>query len=233
MWTSPTLLHHMLTLSTLFCYHFPVPATHSYHHGNLRQALLKAAIALIREVGPQGFTLREVARRAGVSHNAPYRHFKNRDELLAEVAAEGFERLTKFMEESASRGASPLERFQLSGRGYIRFALQFPEHFAVMFDEPSVLPASAHCKEAAARAFAALLGFVSDSQQAGALPTGDPQMFALMAWSVVHGVAKLAVSGHLPFTSQSDVLEFGASLTNALGLGIVQAAGSVSPEQIQ
>jgi AcrR family transcriptional regulator len=206
-----------------------MPATHTYHHGNLREALLKAALGLVRKAGPQGFTLREAARRAGVSHNAPYRHFKNRDELLAEVAAEGFERLTKFMEQSAAQGASPLARFQLSGRGYVRFALQYPEHFAVMFDHPGLAQASAHCGVASGQAFATLLGYVRDCQEVGALPAGDPQMLALMAWSVVHGVSKLAVSGHLPFSSQGDVLEFAASLIATLGMGSMHSAGAPAP----
>ena len=72
-----------------------------YHHGNLKHALLEASLGLIREIGPRAFTLREVARRAGVSHNAPYRHFRNKEELLAAVAAEGFDRLTESMLEAA------------------------------------------------------------------------------------------------------------------------------------
>ena len=86
----------MLPLSTPD-YNENVPAARPYHHGNLRQALLDAAIRLIAEVGPAGFTLREVARRAGVSHNAPYRHFQDRDDLMAAVAAQGFRELTQAM----------------------------------------------------------------------------------------------------------------------------------------
>ena len=74
-----------------------------YHHGNLRKTLLDAAVALIGEVGPRAFTLREVARRAGVSHNAPYRHFPSKDELLVAVAAEGFDRLTRDAEGACAR----------------------------------------------------------------------------------------------------------------------------------
>ncbi|HYM69483.1 MAG TPA: helix-turn-helix domain-containing protein, partial [bacterium] len=73
----------------------------SYHHGDLREALLRAAIDLVADVGPRGFTLREVARRAGVSHNAPYRHFRDKEELIAAVAAEGFRELTRAMLEAA------------------------------------------------------------------------------------------------------------------------------------
>src|ERR1700677_4130866 len=96
----------MLTLSTsmlrrnvahvnIFCYKEAVAAKRPYHRVNLKQSLLDSAVALIGEVGPQAFTLREVARRAGVSHNAPYRHFRDKDDLLAEVAAQGFDQLTE------------------------------------------------------------------------------------------------------------------------------------------
>jgi AcrR family transcriptional regulator len=205
-----------------------MPRTRPYHHGNLKQALVAAAIELIRRAGPHGFTLREVARRAGVSHNAPYRHFRRRDDLLAEVAAEGFERLTKSMNEAAARGASPIERFQLSGWGYVHFALRYPEHFTVMFDRPGILKSSARCKEAGGKAFAALLGFVRDCQEAAVLSPGDAQPIALMAWSVVHGVSKLAISGQLPFSTQAKVLEFTSSLTRTLAWGLAQEPPGVA-----
>ena len=113
-----------------------MPTPRSYHHGNLKQALLDASLNLIREVGPGAFTLREVARRAGVSHNAPYRHFRDKEELLAALAAEGFDRLTDAMTKAAEPATSALDRFRSSGRGYVEFALRYPQHFAVMFEVP-------------------------------------------------------------------------------------------------
>src|SRR5271157_3002260 len=105
-----------------------------YHHDNLRQTLLEAAVALIGEVGSRDFTLREVARRAGVSHNAPYRHFASRDDLLLAVAGEGFERLRESMIKRMKSSASARERLVLCGCGYVEFALRWPQHFMVMFD---------------------------------------------------------------------------------------------------
>src|SRR5215468_6211539 len=95
-----------------------------YHHGNLREVLLEAAIRLIAEVGPTAFTLREVARRADVSHNAPYRHFRDRDDLLAAVAAQGFRELTRAMNEAAATKSDVLERLKYAGLGYVTFALR-------------------------------------------------------------------------------------------------------------
>src|SRR5499425_3862321 len=100
-----------------------------YHRKNLREAVLGAAIRLIAEVGPTAFTLREVARRAGVSHNAPYRHFRDRDDLMAAVAAEGFRELSRAMMEAAAPKSDALDRLRQAGLGYVRFALRRPAHF--------------------------------------------------------------------------------------------------------
>src|ERR1019366_6436245 len=105
-----------------------MPKRRPYHHGSLKQALLDACLALIRKSGPGGFTLREVARMAGVSHNAPYRHFRDKEELLAALAAEGFHRLTEAMVKAGEPAPSALDRFRRSGRGYVEFALRYPQH---------------------------------------------------------------------------------------------------------
>jgi AcrR family transcriptional regulator len=170
-----------------------------YHHGKLKQALVDAAIALIAEVGTHGFTLREVARRAGVSHNAPYRHYRDRDELLAVVAMQGFERLTAAMRRSAAKGSDTLERLRFCGRGYVDFALRWPQHFLVMFDLPSSREKYPEYATAGREAFDTLLTCIVACQEANALPPQDPQLLALTAWSLVHGIAKLSISRHLPF----------------------------------
>jgi len=176
-----------------------------YHRANLRKTLLDAAVVLIGEVGPRAFTLREVARRAGVSHNAPYRHFAGKDELLAEVAAEGFGRLTASMRKSISRAASPRERLQECGCGYVAFALRWPQHFLVMFDLPKALLGQEKYQSAGQNAFAVLLECITAAQQAGDLPVGDPLPLAWTAWSLVHGIAKLAISGNLPLSARSTI----------------------------
>jgi AcrR family transcriptional regulator len=184
----------------------------SYHHGNLKKALLEAGVVLIRQVGPQGFTIREVARRAGVSHNAPYRHFRDKDELLEAIAVEGFERLTIAMKQRSRAGATAADRLRLSGVGYVDFAMRWPQHFLVMFD----VPGDGTVGE---EAFAALLEFVVESQKEGALPEGDPHPLALMAWSLVHGIAKLATSRNLPYTPKQ-VLEFTQNASKAFVSGL-------------
>jgi AcrR family transcriptional regulator len=176
----------------------------TYHHANLRKTLLDAAVALIGEVGPRAFTLREVARRAGVSHNAPYRHFASKDELLVAVAAEGFDRLTAVMQKTLARGKSPLDRLQLCGCGYVDFALHWPQHVLVMFDLPAAVREQSEDR-VGENAFRVLLDCITAAQASEDLAAGDPLPLAWTAWSLVHGIAKLAISGNLPLNTYSTI----------------------------
>ena len=195
----------------------------SYHHGNLKPALLEAALELIRKSGASAFTLREVARRAGVSHNAPYRHFRDKEDLLAALAAEGFDRLTEAMKQAAEPASGAMERFRASGRGYVDFALRNPQHFTVMFEIPWRFDLYPDTQAAGQRAFGTLVRHVGECQAVGLLPEGDPLPYALLAWSMVHGVAKLATSGRLPLAGIDAVLSFADAATAALARGLAQA----------
>jgi AcrR family transcriptional regulator len=200
-----------------------MPAKRPYHHENLKQSLLDAAVDLLAEVGPQGFTLREVARRAGVSHNAPYRHFQDKDDLLAAMAAEGFDRLTASMNAavtnctSAGEG-SAVARLRLAGRGYVEFAVASPQHLVVMF-ETTVAGFSPEHSESGMRAFQVLLDAITAVQAEGGLPEGDPHPFAVVAWAAVHGLAKLAIGGRLPFDAPQTI-EFINYLSQAVMQGM-------------
>ena len=203
-----------------------MPAKRPYHHVNLKQSLLDAAVGLIGEVGPQVFTLREVARRAGVSHNAPYRHFEDKDDLLGAVAAQGFERLTESMRKSMAKAKTALERLRLAGRGYVQFALQSPQHLLVMFEGPKPAAARPEYSEPAQRAFQTLLDAITAAQAEGALPPGDPYPLAVAAWSGVHGLSKLAIGGQLAFHSRQ-TLDFADYLTRVLTHGMAKTPSDV------
>lgn len=198
-------------------------AKRPYHHVNLKQSLLDAAVALIGEAGPQGFTLREVARRAGVSHNAPYRHFRDKEDLLAEVAAQGFDRLTESMTAAMVKGRTAAERLRLAGRGYVAFALEWPRHTLVMFDRPKPAEQRPEHAEAARRALQTLLDATTAAQAEGALPKGDAQRLAIAAWSGVHGLAKLAIGGQIPFNAKQ-TMEFADYLALVLERGMASVS---------
>src|SRR6266436_7034876 len=179
-----------------------------YHHGHLREVLLQAAIQLIAEVVPAGFTLREVARRAGVSHNAPYRHFPDREDLLAAMAAQGFRELDEAMLEAVRHHRSSVGRLKSAGLAYVEVALRRPEHFTVMFDAAVSKHKTPDSAEAAEQAFKTLVSLVKTCQDEGRLPSGDLRQFTLLAWSMVHGVAKLATAKRLPYQSREEILKF-------------------------
>jgi AcrR family transcriptional regulator len=196
-----------------------------YHHGNLQEALLRAAIGLIGEVGPMAFTLREVARRAGVSHNAPYRHFQDKEALMTAVAAEGYRELTNGMLDAAGKQSRAVDRLKHAGLAYVEFALRRPEHFAVMFDAP--LSEQRHFDPigAAKEAFSALVGFVKAAQKEGELVSGDSGEYALLSWTMVHGVAKLAITGRLPYRTKAGIMKF-ASFVIDQSLPMARTSGA-------
>jgi len=154
----------------------------TYHHGDLRAAVLAAAGKMIEKQGLAGLSVREAARRAGVSHNAPYRHFPDRDALLAALAAQGFAELGKALQGRAGREL---------GEVYVRFALAQPERFRLMFGARLRFERHPALREAAQQTYAAL---VSAFRAEGGI--ADPDKAALAAWSLVHGLAHLLLDGH-------------------------------------
>lgn len=163
-----------------------------YHHGNLRQAMLSAAVDAITEVGPAGISLRDLARRAGVSHAAPAHHFGDKTGLLTALAAEGYGLLADVLEVAQQRTRDFLE----VGVAYVRFAIDHRAHFEVMFrsdlyhpDDPAVIAARD-------RAGRALSGGIDSLPVGWAGP--DPRIAGVAAWSLVHGFATLWLNGVLP-----------------------------------
>jgi AcrR family transcriptional regulator len=149
---------------------------------------------------------------AGVSHNAPYRHFRDKDELISAIVGQGFERLNDAMIGQAAAGNTGVERLELCGRAYVNFALRWPGHFTAMFN---LAPQSGEGRlqvdnggSPGEMAFQTLVGVIVQCQNEKAFPEGNPLPFTLMAWSVVHGIAKLAVSGHLSGKKEEGVLDF-------------------------
>jgi AcrR family transcriptional regulator len=195
-----------------------------YHHGNLREALVEAALALIAELGPSGFTVAEAARRAGVSPAAPYRHFRDADALLAEIALRGFERFTAALTKAWNGGKpDPLPAFENVGRAYLAFARDEPAFYAAMFETRVDFTAYPPLRETADRAFTILRD--AAERLVTSLPTGHRPpalMIALHIWAMAHGVAALFGRGDagikLPM-SPEELLEAGMLIyLQSLGL---------------
>jgi len=169
-----------------------------YHHGDLRRALLEAARRLLEREGPLGVCLRAAARRAGVSQTAPYRHFADKEALLAALAAEGLGELADRMAAASRAESSPPAALRAIGVAYATTAAQNPHLFRLMFGPEAAdkerYPA---VREAGARAYQVLLDTIGACQQAGAVRGGDPEDLALAAWSAVHGLSCLIVDGRL------------------------------------
>lgn len=174
-------------------------ARQSYHHGDLRNALIEAGIAILAEGGSEALTLRAAAARAGVSHAAPAHHFGSLHGLLTAIATVGFERFHAAIESAmAQAGTSPLERLRAAGLAYVEFATAHPAIIALMFSGPRLDWSNAALCTAADRAYAQLTEIVAPAaERLGADGEAGRRELALMVWSSVHGYAHLANAGVL------------------------------------
>ncbi len=174
------------------------PKRGTYHHGDLKRALTAAALQLVQEKGPKGFTLREVARRAGVSAAAPYRHFADKAQLLAAVATQGFVQLHETLAAAADTTMTDLSAQVLAmGRTYVRWAVSHPDYYQVMFGSEFDKTQSPEVVVAGERAFGDLLDTIVRCQRSGLLPAGDPRETAGPIWSLLHGVSMLTIGSDL------------------------------------
>lgn len=166
-------------------------STDSYHHGDLRVACIDAGARLVEDGGPEAVTIRGVARLAGVSHQAPLHHFRDRDELLHEIAERGFALLLERLDRELPPGAGALESLRTYGLVYVAHAIDHPGLFQVMFAPCDDPPGEA--------AYRRLIELCAAAQAAGELPGDDPFRLGLLVWSTVHGLA--ALYGHMGLDS--------------------------------
>ncbi len=169
----------------------PYAAPPAYHHGHLRAACVDAGIALAEADGPDAVTIRGVARLAGVSHTAPLHHFRDRAELLHEVAERGFHLLLERLDREIRPGAGPLESLRTYGVAYVLQAVEHPGLFQVMFAPCDDPPGEA--------AYRRLIELCAAVQATGDIPGNDPFRLGLLVWSTVHGLASLY--GHMGLDS--------------------------------
>jgi AcrR family transcriptional regulator len=167
-----------------------------YHHGDLKRALIDAALALVVEKGSKGFTLSEAARRAGVSVAAPYRHFADKADLLAAVAEQGFVDLHGALID-ANTSSDPKEVVIDLSQTYVHWAVTHPDYYQVMFGGDTSKAVHPGLVSTGKAAFDELLHAVIRCQQAGWLPTPDPMEVAGTIWTLAHGIASLSISGDM------------------------------------
>lgn len=195
-----------------------------YHHGNLRQALVEAALSLIAEKGPQGFTLSEAAKAADVTPAAVYRHFAGRDDLLAEVARQGFDIFAALLEYAYDEGRpSPLAAFEATGRAYLAFARKYPGHYQAMFESglqpgkhPDLATVAGKARATMDRAAEGLVRGLPEGRRPPA------SMVSAHVWAVSHGVVELFLRGNggvQPWPPE-DLLETGIGIY-LRGLGLL------------
>ena len=201
-----------------------------YHHGNLREALIQAALDLIAAKGPEGFTIAEAARLAGVSPAAPYRHFRDAQALLAEVATRGFDAFHDRLAAALAKApADPVRAAEAVGRAYLAFARQEPAFYAAMFEARIAREPFPELQAAGDRAFGVLRALAERLTAAARIQPRPPAlMIALHIWSTAHGIAALFGRADpsrrpLPMTTE-DLLE-SSVLIYLQGLGIVPGGG--------
>ena len=195
-----------------------------YHHGNLKQALIEAALALIEQKGPTGFTLSEAAKTAGVTPAAVYRHYQGREDLIAEAARQGFEMFADLMQYAYDSGQpSALAAFEATGRAYLAFARKHPGHYISMFESgislnrtPELSMAANRAKEVLEKAAADLSKHIPPEKRPPAA------MFSAHIWAMSHGVVELYArntGATSPFPPE-DLLESGIGIY-LRGLGLI------------
>jgi AcrR family transcriptional regulator len=190
-----------------------LPSKAAYHHGNLKPALLAAALKEVAREGVDGFSLRGVARRAGVSAPAVYRHFKDKDDLLAAVAADAQQRLqAQIGEAHASAADNPLAKFRATGIAIVRFATAHPEHFRVLSHPGLVKKDDSYAEDRRQIQAAQVAGFITDAPV-------DAVMLAANA--LVTGLAHMIVEGQLGPVDDARATELATAVTHILGVGLV------------
>jgi AcrR family transcriptional regulator len=179
-----------------------------YHHGDLRRALLDEALRTIQTHGVEHLTLRTVGERLGVSRSALYRHFADKQSLLAVVGKEGFRMLRQALADAWERNGRGRIGFRAMGKAYVQFAVAHPSHYRVMFG--GFIQSAAkddHFVAEAKAVFQVLVDALVEQQNAGDLRRDDPVLMARFVWALVHGTAMLVIDGQLPKTAQKNALE--------------------------
>ena len=198
----------------------------AYHHGNLKPALIAAGLKEVTQHGVEGFSLRGVARRAGVSAPAVYRHFADKDDLLAAMAVEAWERLMGMIGEAVAKAPhDPLEQFRANGVSIVRFAVAHPEHFRVICIPHAFERAPAEFRAKWQAAEAANKQALADAQAQGVIAPLPLEQLMLAANALVMGLAHQIIEGRLGDVDDARATELANVATQVLGVGLIPREG--------
>ena len=199
--SSANILGYYLDSVKIILYHLHMP-DQKYHHGDLKNALIQAGVEILSQEGTGGLSLRKVALRAGVSHNAPYSHFPDKQSLIAAISTEGFYRLYDELDAAiSSHPDDPRQQLQQGAWAYAQFAIHNTETFKIMFsgvlEKEKEYPAFV---EVSQKAFNRVVDVVRACQQAGVLRSGSPEVMAVAVWGQIHGIVSLMLEGQISHT---------------------------------
>jgi len=193
----------------------------TYRHGNLREAILNASLRMIEKTGLCSLSIREIAKKAGVTHQAPYRHFKDRETLIVTLAEEGFEKLATSIANAVNSTNDPLEKLKLLSGSYMQWAQAHPAHFRMMFSKDvAKSESSKKLQEAQEKLLILTLQIVETAQKEDLIPPGDARFYARQIWAANHGVTSLFIDEQLKPIAGN--LENGQGLAVELTLNLVR-----------
>lgn len=174
----------------------------TYHHGDLKNALIKAGVEILAKEGIGKLSLRKVAQKAGVSHTAPYFHFSDKQSLIAAISTEGFQKLSKALESATkSHANNPKKQLIESAQAYIKFAVGNKDIFKIMFssalEKEKEYPAFVEISQ---KTFRQVVETIEACQKAGVIKSGEADVLAVIIWSQIHGIISLALEGQISHT---------------------------------
>ncbi|MFJ4210934.1 TetR/AcrR family transcriptional regulator [Paenarthrobacter sp. NPDC089675] len=197
-----------------------------YHHGNLREALLEHAVRTLEDSGPDGLSLRQLARDLGVSHAAPAKHFRDKQALIDALAKAGFEMMNGAIAAAARKKGSLRSRFEHVAKAYVDFAVSRPTLLSVMYSTKHESGSGDELRSIGEQGMLVALALIEEGQKSGELAEGDPGTMAMVCFAGLHGTAMLAAGKHLEGVSTQAIVK---AVTDTLWAGMAAGANALPP----
>ena len=195
-------------------------AKDTYHHGDLRQKIIDEALSWIERENIVSLSLRGIARRLGVSHNAPYRHFSDKESLLVAIAKTGFIQLNRALEQASKCYEDARQNLEAIGVAYVRYAIENQAYYRVMFSDLQLCEKYSDLNRVSQQAFSVLLDAIKVGQQAQVFIPKDSLQLAHVCWSLTHGVSMLAIDRQITTLDSDDIIELACIATKTVSRGL-------------